>query len=94
MADTVNSAAQTIEMTVDGNDLKFVVTKSHYSKFVDELSAVSGKVAAQQTFASRCAHPDSQAEVVALCDHPGYSQAIAGKLVEGYVPDIEITVKK
>ncbi|HAS88286.1 MAG TPA: hypothetical protein DCS48_03135 [Desulfovibrio sp.] len=83
----------TIKLTVMSKDLEFKPTLHAYNSYINEMQP-NNKISPSHNFLMRIVAQKSKANLEELLKLPGASIQIAGKVVEEYAPNIEITVGK
>ncbi|WP_392551238.1 putative phage tail assembly chaperone [Orbus wheelerorum] len=82
-----------IILTIAGNELTFNVTTLAYNSYVNEITQ-QNKIAPSIQFVNRTVNKDDSEKLKTLLnDYPGAALQIAGKLIEDFAPDLEITIK-
>ena len=85
---------QTIELEVMGKALRFDVTRDEYNRYVNAVLP-NNKIAPAHNFCIGVINDDSKADLKAVFKAaPGAEVQVAAAVLEEYMPDLEITVKK
>ena len=84
---------KTIELEVNGSEIAFTVTPEDYNAYVNEMMPNS-KVAPSHNFLVRTVAKENREALVDLLKIPGMAINLAGAVVQEYVPEISIAVKK
>jgi len=91
--ETVDKNKQAIELTISGIDYTFNVTREEYNGFVNKVGAQ--KVGPAFNFLTATIETDSRTQLVHLMRNtPGAEMEIVQLVIEEYVPDLDIVVKK
>lgn len=81
-----------IDLNVAGEDISFAPNVTAYNKYINEMS-MSNKIAPAHNFLMRIVTPETKEALQALLERPGAALQLAGKVLEEYTPELEITVK-
>ncbi|WHI45039.1 putative phage tail assembly chaperone [Microbulbifer sp. VAAF005] len=94
MANATNENTQEFEVTIDGNEVQFKVTRSDYNKLVNQLGPGNKVNAFHNFLVSTVTDEGKQTLLKVLTDMPGSEIAIGTDIYEAYTPDLQVTVKK
>ncbi len=89
-----SSNEQVIEIEVDDVELKFSVTRPGYNGFINKVSDKNKVAPAHNFLVMSIDEEQKESLMTILKDNPGAEIQIAGALIEEYVPDLDIVVKK
>jgi len=93
VAETEDKNKQQIELTINGTDYLFDVTREEYNGFVNKVGAQ--KVGPAFNFLTATIKTEQRAQLVGLMRKtPGSEMEIVQFVIEEYTPDLEIVVKK
>ncbi|WHI46806.1 putative phage tail assembly chaperone [Microbulbifer sp. VAAF005] len=92
--DTVDENTQGFEVTIDGSEVLFKVTRNDYNKLVNQLGPGNKVNAFHNFLVSTVSDEGKQALLKVLADRPGSEVAIGSGIYEAYTPDLQVTVKK
>lgn len=94
MSDIVKDDEQTITVTVTGKDLDFVITRNAYNKYINAMLPTN-KITPSHNFLVGVVDVESREDLLSILNSiPGSEIQIAGSLLEEYIPDLGIIVKK
>lgn len=94
MSDKVKGGEQSITVTVMGKDLKFVITRDAYNKYINAMLPTN-KIAPSHNFLVSVVDSENREDLLSILNSvPGSEIQIAGALIEDYIPDLSIVVKK
>ncbi|AMO56555.1 hypothetical protein GZ77_03895 [Endozoicomonas montiporae] len=82
-----------INVTVNGNELTFNVTTEDYNKYVNELMP-DNKIGPAKNFLVRTVDEASKKHVTELLALPGVEMQLASKVIDDFLPDIQIDLGK
>lgn len=76
-------------------EYRFEVTSDRYHKLVNTLSTSRDKVAPMHNFAVACVDKDQKSDFTQLLmAQVGLSEKVTGALMDEFLSDVEVTVKK
>ena len=84
---------KTVTLEVNGSEISFNVGVDDYNAYVNEMMPNS-KVAPSHNFLVRTVEKEHKEALLEALKIPGMAINLAGALVQEYVPEISITVKK
>lgn len=91
---TVDLNTQKIRLTANNIEFCFEVSRGHYNKLVNGIM-VNDKITPMHNFlVTTVADSDKHALLNLLARTPGAEIALGTALMEAYVPDLEVVVKK
>ncbi|WP_226648129.1 putative phage tail assembly chaperone [Microbulbifer variabilis] len=93
-AETINENTQDFDVSVEGQDIEFKVTRSDYNKLVNQLGPGNKVNAFHNFLVSTVTEEGKPALLKVLADKPGSEIAIGSDIYEAYTPDLKVTVKK
>jgi len=80
-----------VVLTINGKKLVFDIDDTTYEKCINEMNP-GNKTAPQRNFLMRSITSESKEDLKAIITHPAAVQQIFPQVMEGYIPDLEITV--
>jgi hypothetical protein len=93
MSQTVKKNQKSMTVTVCGEDVSFTVGREDYNWYINNITQ-SNKVAPSHNFLMRVVDPHSHETLKKiLADNAGAEVQLAGAILEGYTPDLELVVK-
>lgn len=88
------TSTQKIEISVLGKDLSFSPERQDYNRYINAISP-KDKIAPSHNFLVSVVDDSCKAELMEILHNsPGSEIELAGVVIENYVPDLAIVVKK
>lgn len=85
---------QTITLEFLEKEFDFIVTRDSYNKFINSTTPTN-KIQPMVNFLTTTVKETERAELVEIIKNKaGYELQIGGALLEAYIPDLAVTVKK
>lgn len=81
-----------ISVTLNGKEVDFNITLVAHDKYINEMK--TNLPAAAKNFLSRCVTQESKEALAPFLDMPQIPLKIVGEILEAYVPDVNIELKK
>ena len=83
--------AEKIVLNINGDAITFNVTNEDHEKLINELQPTN-KVGPMHNFLMRSVEKESKEALTPLLKNPSHVLTIAEKVIEKFVPQLEITV--
>jgi len=83
-----------VSIKANGTDITFNVTLAAHDKYITEMHKGGNLPAAANNFLTRCVDPKSKDALSPLLKMPQVPMVIVSTILEDYVPDVTIELKK
>lgn len=90
-----NENTQELSSTICGSDFTFIITRNAYNKYIDAMNPNAKKGVISHNFLMQTVVEEGKKALLHILDNkPGADVQLAGALLEEYMPDLGIQVKK